>query len=104
MKHKKQKGTIFVTFVICIACISLLGAALGTDYWIVSNPRREVEQIGVEINSITVTSSPGVKQNEKFRGSLNIGLFNGHKLFDSGFGTLGRAEEINGKMVLTTVN
>ncbi|XP_014675119.1 PREDICTED: clarin-3-like [Priapulus caudatus] len=89
-KTKKQRGIYFLTFIVCVACMSLLGAALGTDYWVVSNPRREVEQVGVvEVNDMDTSYG------ERFRGTLHLGLFSGHKVFDSGFGTAGRAQDLN---------
>ena len=37
----KKRSLIFVTFFVSCFCISLLGAALGTEHWVEAGCRRE---------------------------------------------------------------
>ena len=64
----KKRSLIFVTFFVSCFCISLLGAALGTEHWVEAGCRREGAF------------------SEKSNGTVNFGLFQGSRHLNSGLG------------------
>ena len=64
----KKRSLIFVTFFVSCFCISLLGAALGTEHWVEAGCRREGDY------------------SEKSNGTVNFGLFQGSRHLNSGLG------------------
>ena len=82
----------FITFLMCAAAVGLLSAALGTDYWAVVQPIRDVPKHIVD-QAKNVSQDLGTK----FSGNINFGLFHGSKVLDYGLGTQGREQEIWGK-------
>lgn len=71
-----KRGFIFLTFLGSCASIILLAAAFGTKYWTVAHAKN--------------THNP-----TKSSGKINIGLFEGEKSLNIGYGL--RTYQINGK-------
>lgn len=64
-----KKGAIFLTFFGSCLALGLVVAALGTKWWVVAKARR--------------LSNP---QDSKSNGTVNMGLFEGEKSLNSGYG------------------
>lgn len=88
---RKKRGCFFATFVLALVAVALLSVSMATDYWVVANPRKIVDQTTVD-SAKNVTDDLGTK----FRGKVNFGLFHGYKELNHGLGV--RKGEIKGKI------
>ncbi|XP_065318785.1 clarin-3-like [Gordionus sp. m RMFG-2023] len=77
---KKRRACIFLSFIIGIVSIFLLGLSFGTNYWIISRP----------IRVVNTPNNSFIYENSK----INFGLWRGEKTLDAGFSTEGRTNEI----------
>lgn len=68
----------FCTFFICCGCLTLLSASFATQRWIVAKPVK----VGLPVSISNATAG----DNNKFRGEMYFGLFEGSKTLNHGFG------------------
>ena len=81
-----------MTVFFCACAVAMLAASLGTDYWIIAYPLRNVSQSAID----SAKNITGGGIGTKFQGQVNFGLFHGTKVLDYGFSTVGREEDIWG--------
>ena len=83
MEQQKRVFT-FLTFFVCTVCLAFLTASLATHKWIIAKPVRITF-----LNSSNLENSSFEDEddeNNKFRGEIYFGLFQGTKILNYGFG------------------